>query len=118
MKNNFKPILISLVVLIVLLSITIFAYREELWQQLSLRTDFSEESVSSSTDSKKLDVMDLSILQSETMKSLEKQVKGFDYDEVCKWPSSIVQTSEGFVNRGSNACSVGTRVPFLMEKKN
>lgn len=115
MKNNFRPILISLVTLIFLLSIVVFAYRENIWDYLS--EEAKDNNTSLSQEINITDAIDLTILQSEVAKSLEKQVTGFDYNNPCVWPGAVVQTSEGFVNRSTKSCSVGTRIPFISENK-
>lgn len=117
MKNNFRPILIVLVSLILVIGIVVFAYREEFWNDLSAITDINDINPSSSSQEITKNTIDLNILKSETMKSLEKQVVDFDYNSVCVWPSMVVQTSDGFVSQGIKSCSVGTRLPFASEKK-
>lgn len=117
MKNNFRPILISLVLLIILSGIVVFAYRDKLWDNLSLIVNIEDTNLSFSSSDLVAEAIDLSIFKSETMKSLERQVVDFDFNNTCAFPSILVQTEDGFEGRSVKSCSVGTRLPFAVAEK-
>ncbi len=117
MRNNFKPILISLLIIIFLLAVTSFIYREEIWDYLSLESEIGLEEVVYSPKVLLSDTIDLEILKSETLNSLERQVNSFNYNNICDRPAITIQTSEGLVSQIQFNCSVGNRVPFAPGEK-
>jgi len=117
MKKSFKAILISILIIILLSVALVFAYRQEIWDYLSAEADISLDDVVYSAEVSPEDTIDLEILKSKTLDSLKKQVLDFDYDDVCNRPTRNIQTSEGLVTQTRAACTLGNRVPFLIEEK-
>lgn len=117
MKKSFKAILISILIIILLSGALVFAYRQEIWEYLSAEADISLDDVVYSAEVSPADTIDLEILKSKTLDSLEKQVLDFDYNEVCSRPTVSIQTSEGVVTQIRSSCTVGNRIPFIVEEK-
>lgn len=117
MKKTFKVILISLLIFVLVVAVLVFAYRQEIWDYLSAEANIGLDDVVYSAQVSVADTIDLEILKSKTLDSLEKQVSDFDFNNICHRPTVSVKTTEGTIIQTKAGCAIGTRVPFLSEKK-
>jgi len=117
MKKSFKAILISLLIIILIAAVVVFAYRQEIWDYLSAEADISLDDVVYSAQVSVEDTIDLEILKSKTLNSLEQQITDFDFDNICHRPTVTIKTTEGTITQTKAGCALGTRLPFLTEKK-
>lgn len=118
MRNNFKKILISLVLLIFLSGIILLLYRSELFNYLTSRAEADLVQVDYNLNISVAETIDTSVLSSPVLSSLKQQVNDFDFNNICYRPTTVIQTSEGTVTQKAPSCIVGNRLPFVVEEKN
>lgn len=117
MKNNFKPILIALLIVIFLSAILVFLYRENIWDYLTVEAETGLVDITYSAKILTSDTIDVELLKSPVLSSLENQVVNFNYEDVCSRPKIVLQTSEGAVVNQATECIVGNKLPFASEEK-
>lgn len=118
MGNNFKTVLVILISIIFLVMVVLFAYRQELWGVLTERAEIGGEQEAYVPQINVSDTLDLELLKSPVLDTLEKKVINFDYENVCFRPAITIDTVDGPVTRRAAACAVGNRLPFVVEKDN
>jgi len=118
--KNFKVLTTFILVFILILGIALFFFRSEALNYVNGRagisgTDLS--SVRSNVDAS--EAIDLSVLKSDKLDNLSNKVTSFDYDTVCRRPSSLIKPATGASSTASvqSGCSVGNYEPFVSKKK-
>lgn len=116
MKNSFKTILLFLVALIILAGVLSFLYKEEFWDVLTERTEIGLLENEYKPNVTLEETIDISVLDSSVLSSLKNNVNDFDFDNVCYRPTITIQTSEGSITQRASACTVGSRLPFVVDE--
>lgn len=117
MKNNFKPILIALLIVIFLTAALVFLYRENIWDYLTAESEAVLEITTYSPVIPASETIDVELLKSPVLISLENKVVDFNYEDVCVRPKTVIKTSEGTIVQQAPECVVGNKLPFASEDK-
>jgi len=118
--KNFKLLITLIIVFILIIGASLFFFRSEALNYVNNKAGISGTDLSSVRSNVVAnEAIDLTVLKSGKLDKLSNKVTSFDYDTVCRRPSSLIKPITGASSTVSlqSGCSVGNYEPFTGKKK-
>lgn len=128
MKKGFQAILYIVIILILLVCLVLFLFRDQALSFLNESTGVASLEIAAKVATSSKDTLDTSLLSTPKFTTLKNNVSSFDFDSICKAPIGktaaavvAIQSVEGATSTevivAPRNCTPGNNIPFPVPVK-